>query len=90
MSVEHIVQKRVKELKDSQERLIEQNKLSVSTGFFSGFLNSVNYSETRRENKIFQDGYAKGLREGLRNPINTDKLVNSTDIKNQRHKEFYE
>ena len=43
-----------------------------------------------RENEVFADGYATGLEEGLRDSFNTDNLINTSDLKEERHKEFYD
>ena len=90
MSVENIVRDRVQKFKDNQERLIKEDKSHNSTSLFGGFLNGTNYSDWRKDNKVFSDGYATGLEEGLRDSFNTDKLVNSMNLENRRHKEFYE
>jgi len=90
MSVERIVEQRVQKFKDNQERLMKEDRVESSKGLFGGFLNGTNYSDWRKENEIFANGYASGLEEGLRDSFNTDKLVNSADLKDERQKEFYE
>tara|TARA_X000000368_G_scaffold24442_1_gene18627 strand:+ start:56 stop:409 length:354 start_codon:yes stop_codon:yes gene_type:complete len=89
MSVEKIVEQRVKKLEDNQERLIQVDKIS-NIGLFGDIFTGTNYEDWRKTNKIFSDGYATGLEEGLRDPFNTDKLVNTEDIKDDRQKEFYQ
>tara|TARA_B100000768_G_C11202404_1_gene342329 strand:- start:678 stop:1058 length:381 start_codon:yes stop_codon:yes gene_type:complete len=89
MSVEKIVEQRVKNFEDNQERLIRSDKLS-NLGLFGGILEGSNYDDWRKDNKIFASGYATGLEEGLRDSFNTHKLVNTEDIKDDRQKEFYQ
>lgn len=90
MSVEKIVEQRVQKFKNNQERLIKEDKAHESKGLFGGILNGTNYGNWRKENEVFANGYATGLEEGLRDSFNTDKLVNTMNLKEERHKEFYE
>tara|TARA_Y100000389_G_scaffold24273_1_gene20950 strand:+ start:5040 stop:5420 length:381 start_codon:yes stop_codon:yes gene_type:complete len=89
MSVEKIVEQRVKKLEDNQEKLIQVDKIS-NIGLFGDILTGTNYEDWRKTNKIFSDGYATGLEEGLRDSFNTDKLVNTENLKDDRQKEFYQ
>jgi len=90
MSVEYIVRDRVQKFKDNQEKLIQEDKAHESKGLFGGLFNGTNYGEWRKENEVFANGYATGLEQGLRDSFNTDKLVNTMDLKEERHKEFYD
>jgi len=89
MSVENIVRDRVQKFKDNQERLIRADKLS-NLGLFGGIFGGADYEDWRKDNKIFASGYATGLEEGLRDSFNTDKLVNTEGLKDDRQKEFYQ
>lgn len=90
MSIERIVEQKVQKFKDNQEKLIQEDKAYESKGLFGGLLNSTNYGDWRKKNKVFTNGYATGLEEGLRDSFNTDKLINAMDLKDERHKEFYQ
>ena len=90
MSAENIVRNRVQKFKDNQERLIQEDKIHKSKSLFGGFLSGTNYGDWRKENEKFANGYATGLEEGLRDSFNTDKLVNYTNLRVDRQKEFYQ